>query len=217
MTRKPTTAMSLEELVQRGMDRAHWGAGPMPKRRVHNRALSEKCKNDPEHQAQLAAVRTRTQLGEDLPDHLRCTAIAKATGTRCRRVRVQGRETCFDHTKAKPGGMAYIRALRVSRGAPEDRATRLARRNLRAALRQNKVPFELVRMPLFQKVARLVAPTWFGSSAVQLGEQYSRRELGQAALLLREMVLAYLAGQDQGDWQPWAQAVMKARALGFQD
>jgi hypothetical protein len=62
-----------------------------------------------------------TQFG-NLPDELRCTALAKGTGNRCRKPAMSGLEVCRTHGGATPAALAKSRAARE--------ATRMARRSI---------------------------------------------------------------------------------------
>lgn len=210
---KPLRDLSAKEILDRDMSLAAYGsAGVARSKGKINPRHSARAKNDPVWLARLAAVREGTQIGG--PRMRRCTRISKGTGEPCRNPAVRGEDCCHQHLDAK--GIIRLRARRAAEGRPVEKAHVLARRNLRALLRHSKIPLELLREPIFQAVMKLVAPKWFGAGSERITDRFERRKMGDAALLSREMVLAWMTGTDTGDWSAWWTAVGKVHAGGYQ-
>lgn len=201
--------MTDQELLDRDMSQAEWGR--RLSKRPKNKAASERAKSNPAQLEQLARARIGTRLGE--PGLPTCTATAKSTGLKCNAVAVRGEPHCWKH--ATLAEKVRLKDRRREEGRPVDFAGAVAKRNLKSMLRQNRIPRELMLVPQFQAVMQIVAPTWFGRPVMPLGVRLTRQDIHAASLLSREMVLAWAMGSSTGDWLPWTQAVMKARALGY--
>lgn len=210
-TKKVLAQMTAKEVLDRDMEVALYGGAKMRKPRV-NLKHSEWAKHNPEHLERLAMNRVRTQIGG--PGMKVCNATCRKSGLPCRNPALKDDTKCRMHVRGK--ALAALRERRRAAGKPVDKASTLARRNLRALLKQNKVPLELMREPVFQAVFRFVLPTAFGLPRDWLRGRFDRKTIGDAALLSREMVLAWMAGVDQGDWAPWHAAVAKVFAGGYE-
>jgi hypothetical protein len=191
------------------MDKAAYGSR-LPKKAPKNLKRSEAAKNNPAHLANLAAVRTGTQLGG--PNIERCQKL-NASGTQCGCRVIRGEKVCFNHASGRV--LEKLKARRLAEGRPVDRADKIATRNVKELVRANKLDRDLMLQPVFQSLMRLVAPRWFGQQPTALGKQITQHDLRSAALLAREMVLAWEAAKG-GDMLPWTNAVMKARQLGYE-
>lgn len=201
----------ITDLLNRDMDKVAWG-DKFPRRPIRNKRHSEWAKNDPDNLATLARARVGTQLGG--PNIRRCTALNRKTGLQCKCPALRGEKVCRFH--AKGAVLVRLRERRLAEGRPMDKANALAARNMRAVLKKNLLPYELLTNPQFQAVMKLVIPRWFGGEGrAKLGKDFTRRDLKNASLLSREYALAWTHATSTGDWTMWANTVMKAREAGF--
>lgn len=210
MTHKRLKDMTPREILDRDMSRAEYGR-TLSKRVPRSKARSERAKNNPAQLEQLASVRAGTQFGGD--SIRRCDSISKRTGEQCRCTAIRNEKKCWRH--ASLATRMRVIQRRREEGRPVDHADKIARRNVRALLRRNLIPVDLMREPTFQAVMQVIAPRWFGQRVYPLGRARTQEELKTASLLSREMVLAWTHALDTGDLFPWTQAVIKARNAGF--
>lgn len=211
---KSVNEMSAEELLNRDMNQVEWNKPTIAGIRAPRRNLtaSRRAKASPELYAHLAVVRVGTQLGG--PRIRRCTKISKSTGQRCGCVAITGYKVCWAHASATLRAIVVDR--RRQKGAPVALVHRKIISNMGFLLRRQLIPLALMRQPVFANVLKVVVPTAFGLPRRQLGKStLTQQELKTAAILCRELALAWINGEASGDWGPWAQAAMKARAAGY--
>jgi len=172
--------------LNRDMHRTNEAAGKKRKFRAHPNSI-----------AALERSRSGTQLGG--PNIRRCK--------KCNRVAVRGASVCYWH-----GGAQIVeRRKQAKPDAPAGKASTLARRNVSRLLKKNKVPYALLREPIFQHIGRIAMPHAFGSwqNAPERGER-----VAAAKLLMREMIVAWIASEN-GDPRPWADVISKIYAAGL--
>jgi len=210
MPRREKKTPALAEVVNKDMLLAEQWGKPKSQRparspghqRMRDRALGEF------NMTQLAQVRVGTRLGDGgLPP---CTKISRSTGQPCKNPQVKGLGVCWQHAGQKE--WVEIKRRRVAKGEPPDKPHKVARKNMKMAMKKNLIPRELMLNPLFQSVMSYVAPRWFGKS---MDQKKDRVLMKDAALLSREMVLAWDTGTRDGDWTPWGRVVNKLMTTPF--
>ena len=202
---------TIEQILNAGMDAAT-PSNAIPKRkRVKNPRESERRKNDPAIYAQMMEINVGTRFGG--PNIRKCVAISKRTGQPCQQVAVRGAKRCIRHLV--PAERAQLELRRLEEGRPSEVAGRIAVRNMRKILSKNVLDLDLLKHPVFQSLAKLVVPMWWGGERITLNRRRTRADLHNAALLAREMVLAWETAKTRGDMQPWTNAIMRARQLGY--
>jgi len=206
---KPISDMDLTEVANRDMDKVAWG-DRIPRRPIQNRRHSEWAKSDEKNLETLARARVGTQFGG--PNMRRCEAT-KRDGSPCTMAALRGESVCWKH--AKGAVKARLKARRLAEGRPATKATSVAIRNVRDLVKHNRLDRDLLLHPVFRALMQIVAPAWFGRPPLTLGRKITRQDLRDAALLSREMVLAWEAAK-RGDMHPWTDAIIKSRALGYE-
>lgn len=203
--------MTAAELAERNMHLA--GSGPrLPARGPLKRPRhSEWAKTNEQNLETLARARVRTQFGAE--GVRRCQSVSRSTGKPCGNPAIRGEKVCWAHARGVV--IARLQERRLKEGRPLDTATRVALRNVRALVRHNKLDRDLLLQPVFQSLMRVIAPSWFGQPRTALGKKITRRDVGDAGLLAREMVLAWETAKNQGDLMPWTSCVSRARQLGY--
>lgn len=207
--KRPLTEWTPEEILNRDMSQAAWGP-KLGRGGKKDLRASIRSKNDPAQLAQLAAVRDATKIGG--PRMRQCKAFSKKRNDRCPNPALKGEHVCRMHMDKAT--RTRLIARRRAEGRPIDKAHVLARRNVKTLWRQQRIPYDLMREPVFQAAMRLVAPRWFGIDPNAI-EPFDQARMGRAALLAREMVLAWINATASGDWAPWHAAVAKVYALGL--
>lgn len=194
----PSTDLErVKRILNKDMDRTD----PISVQRYTRTGRLKKKMDKPQHENSIRALennRADTQFNG--PKARRCRL--------CRRLAVRELDVCYFH-----GGRAYLWAKRrKQKQGPIGKTSEVATRNTRNLFLSQAVPFELYQIPIFLEVARFALPRQFG---VKYNGKLHGPRRRASRLLLREMILAWVAAQE-GDPGPWSTAVAKARALGFE-
>lgn len=181
------TAEQLRRFVEERIGHAELNSRETTMAEEYERLRKRRAPRPDSPERYVAAVRHRTSLADTPESTLkRCT--------QCRRVAVRGLDVCYFH-----GGAKTVHDRRRALGIQPKVRWRQIGRALRDVMRQQAFPAELMAQPVFITL-------YDGIRSPKL--RYI------ASPLMREVVLAWYARED-GNYEPWATAMLHCRQHGF--